>query len=225
MRDYHCYFESEKYYHVFNRGNSGENIFLNKDNYHFFLSKWIKYINPYATPLAYCLMPNHFHFLIKIKSPVHFTKRHKLIKGHSDSLTEIGLTNPQENINTVDTDINLLLEIQFKKLFSSYALAFNKQQNRHGSLFEKRFKRVIVDSDSYFSKLIHYIHNNPIHHHFRENYESWHFSSYRTLVSDKASLLDRDEVLEWFGGKKAFVDFHHSQINYNEIKDIAIDLK
>lgn len=68
MDHYHAPFIPGKYYHVLNRGNNRENVFLVDGNYRFFLEKWRKYVLPYLEILAYCLMPNHFHFLIKVKS-------------------------------------------------------------------------------------------------------------------------------------------------------------
>lgn len=56
------------YYHVYNRANGLENIFVEERNFDFFLDKWKLYINPIADSYAWCLMPNHFHFLVKIKS-------------------------------------------------------------------------------------------------------------------------------------------------------------
>lgn len=54
-------------YHVFNRGNNRENLFREERNYRFFMDLYRKYIVPTATTYAYCLMPNHFHFLLKIR--------------------------------------------------------------------------------------------------------------------------------------------------------------
>jgi putative transposase len=204
MRDYHAHLEIGNYYHIYNRGNNGENIFLKDENFDYFLSKWIKYIDPYSETFAYCLMPNHFHFLIRVDSKDCFVK-------------------PPGISKVQDPDINLILESQFKKLFSSYALAFNNQQSRHGSLFEKRFKRVLVDSDSYLSKIIHYIHNNPLHHGFADDFLSWKYCSYRSILSEQPTRVSRNEVLEWLGGKKGFIDFHKVNINYSDIKDVAID--
>jgi hypothetical protein len=121
------------------------------------------------------------------------------------------------------TTVNDFLEERFQRFFSSYAQAFNKQQNRTGSLFEKRFKRLLVNSDEYCIKLIHYIHNNPIHHHFVLDYHLWKFSSYNAMTSAKPTLLKRETVLEWFGGKERFIDFHRSNIDYGDIRDYLID--
>lgn len=63
MDQYHAPFVPGNYYHLLNRGNNKEDIFLTDDNYHYFLKKWRKYVLPYNEVLTYCLMPNHFHFL------------------------------------------------------------------------------------------------------------------------------------------------------------------
>lgn len=56
--------EPNKYYHLYNRSNNHELLFRNRDNYIYFLSKYRKYIAPFVNTLAYCLMPDHFHFSI-----------------------------------------------------------------------------------------------------------------------------------------------------------------
>lgn len=57
-----------KYYHIYNRSNNQEELFKNRDNYLYFLSKYRKYLEKYLLTLAYCLMPDHFHFLVHINA-------------------------------------------------------------------------------------------------------------------------------------------------------------
>lgn len=54
-------------YHIYNRAVGNEKLFLSSDHYAYFLDKWQTYITPYFSTYAYCLMPNHFHFLAKAK--------------------------------------------------------------------------------------------------------------------------------------------------------------
>ncbi|OGX83955.1 transposase [Hymenobacter coccineus] len=54
-------------YHIYNRGNNREPIFFNKDNYRYFLGKMRKHLLPHADVLAWCLMPNHYHWLVRVK--------------------------------------------------------------------------------------------------------------------------------------------------------------
>ncbi|MFK5981536.1 MAG: transposase [Flavobacteriaceae bacterium] len=62
------FLEEEYFYHIYNRGNNKQNIFFEKENYHYFIRLLEKYISPIAEIYSYCLLPNHFHLLIKIKS-------------------------------------------------------------------------------------------------------------------------------------------------------------
>lgn len=55
------------YYHIFNRGNNGINLFFENDNYRYFMQLYDRYIFPIADTYAWCLLKNHFHFLIRIK--------------------------------------------------------------------------------------------------------------------------------------------------------------
>ena len=56
--------QADTYYHIFNRGNDGENLFREPENYRYFLKLYLNHIEPIAATFAYCLLPNHFHLLI-----------------------------------------------------------------------------------------------------------------------------------------------------------------
>ena len=68
MQNYKAKLEPENYYHIYNRANGSEKLFLNEGNYLYFLQKYNFYISPIADTFAYCLMPNHFHFLVRVKT-------------------------------------------------------------------------------------------------------------------------------------------------------------
>ena len=68
MQQHEISLETECYYHVYNRGINGESLFREERNYHFFLGKYATYIEPVAETYAYCLLKNHFHLLIRIRS-------------------------------------------------------------------------------------------------------------------------------------------------------------
>ena len=54
-------------YHIYNQGNNRQKIFYNRDNYLFFLQKMNDYLLPYCDVLAWCLMPNHFHWMVYVR--------------------------------------------------------------------------------------------------------------------------------------------------------------
>ena len=60
-------FAQGHYYHIYNRGNNREDIFIQERNYRYFLRLYAKHIEPMADTYAYCLLRNHFHFLVRIK--------------------------------------------------------------------------------------------------------------------------------------------------------------
>ena len=56
------------YYHIYNRGTNGEVLFKHEKYYAEFLALYKEYIVPVVDTLAYCLMSNHFHWLIRVKN-------------------------------------------------------------------------------------------------------------------------------------------------------------
>jgi REP element-mobilizing transposase RayT len=55
------------YYHIFNRGINGEDLFRESRNYDYFLKLWALHVLPVADTFAYCLMRNHFHAAVRTK--------------------------------------------------------------------------------------------------------------------------------------------------------------
>jgi len=193
--------EPDKMYHVYNHANGSECLFRSEENYHYFLKKYAQYIHPVAETFAYCLMPNHFHLLIRIRPAAELLKLTK---------------NPPGFENLAG-----LVSRQFSHFFNAYAKAFNKQYNRRGGLFIDDAQRKLIDREDYYTKLIQYIHGNPVHHGFVPHPADWRHSSYNALVSTKNTLLPRLEILDWFGGLSAFRQFHEQNLD----KVIFTDLK
>ena len=184
--------ESGKSYHLYTHANGFENLFNTDENYRYFLQRYEYFIPSVADTFAYCLMPNHIHFLIRIK-------------------TEEQIISTFGKFQTFQK-LEARVSKQFANLFSSYTQAFNKMYVRNGSLFIPNFKRKEITDDSYFTQLIHYIHANPVHHGFVKNLADWRWSSYPLLLSENPSLLMREEVINWFGNKTEFEQFHQQAI-------------
>lgn len=49
-----------------------------------------------------------------------------------------------------------------RRLLTGYAITFNRRHERHGHLFENRYKSIVCDEDSYFQELVRCIHLNPL---------------------------------------------------------------
>ena len=185
------------YYHIFNRGNNRENIFREERNYYFFMQRYAKYIEPVADTYAYCLLQNHFHFLVRIKTEEE--QEEYFAKTQTPKVLEtFRVLEPSQ---------------QFSNLFNAYAKAFNKTYNRTGSLFEHPFGRVEVTTDAYFIQLIAYIHQNPQRHGFVDDFRDWPFSSFHALASEQQTRLQRDDVLDWFSGLEGFFAYHETEVD------------
>lgn len=191
--------EPEIMFHFYNHANGQENLFVNEGNYKHFLKKYDEYLSPVFDTFAYCLLPNHYHFLIRVKD------NEKLWKVYDPK----GIKKP------VGSELSHWLSHQVGNWQNSYTKAFNKQQRRMGSLFIPTFCRKQVDKPDYFLQVLHYIHLNPIHHNLVRDITDWPFTSYHTYLSRKESKLNREETISWCGGFQAFLDLHRKPIGEN----------
>jgi REP element-mobilizing transposase RayT len=198
--DYWQTFYENAYYHVYNRAIGTDLLFLGHDNYQFFLQKWQKYLSNYLDTYAYCLMSNHFHFIVKVKP----------IDDELKICVQEEGTVAARAFLVQEITFDAFLEDQFKRFFTSYAKAFNTQQNRHGSLFQKGFKRIQQTTYEQLLDKIAYVHHNPLHHNMSPFYNAWTYSSYPAYLSNKPTSLKREEGLLLFDGLKSFIDFHEN---------------
>ncbi|PAM92053.1 hypothetical protein B4N84_24880 [Flavobacterium sp. IR1] len=173
------FFEAGRYYHIYNRGNNKENIFIEEKNYFYFLEKVKKYIFPIADIYAYVLLKNHFHIVLRIRD------REDL---------------PEKFKNKI--------HLPFSNLFNSYSKSINKAYDRTGSLFQEHLQRNRIEDENYLKQVIVYIHLNPIKHKFAKCFETYLHSSYRSYLSVKPTSIDREFILNLFGDLENFKFCH-----------------
>ena len=126
--------------------------------------------------------------------------------------------NPK-NLPDIQNQEGLKLPYQyFSNLFNAYTQAFNKRYNRHGSLFEKNFKRKLINNENYLKQVLIYIHNNPVHHGFCEYPTEYAWSSYLSCISTKPTKLKRETVIDWFGDTANFKTVNNQKIEIIEIE-------
>ncbi|MDD3080200.1 MAG: hypothetical protein PHH37_14030 [Paludibacter sp.] len=192
--------EYGQFYHIYNHAVGGRDLFRIPDNYEYFLGLYDKYISSVADTYAWVLMKNHFHILVRINDFI--------------DITPDRVQNPVWGNNKIGTPSQ-----QFSKLFNSYAQAYNKYYETRGALFERPFKRKLIDNKYYLKQVILYIHNNPVHHGFCEYPDEYPWSSYLTCVSIKPTKLQREKVVGWFDGNASFKTTHNEKFNMNEMDD------
>lgn len=181
-------FATKEFYHLYNRGNSKQKIFLDTRDYKRFVSllfaanrkEKFNFVDfhkgkdlynrlpqqPLVAIGAYCLMPNHFHILV---SPL------------------------------VESGISIFMQ----KLSTGYAMYFNERYKRSGSLFQGKFKAQHADNDTYLKYLFSYIHLNPLKI-IRNN-----LVDTRSLRSSDILLLEKYEF-------SSFIDYYEKEKRIQE---------
>ena len=189
--------EEGKFYHIYNRGNNGENLFYNTGNYNYFLRKYDEYLSNYIDTYAYCLLPNHFHLLVSVKPKVL----------------------PFEKVEPLKN----LISFQFRKFFTSYSMSINKQEGRTGSLFQKNFKRKEIINTHYLTNLVFYIHANPQLHGIIDDFRMYPWSSYNSILINKPTKLNREDVINWFNDKENYKSYHAQKADLADIKKLILE--
>ena len=196
--------ETDKYYHIYNRGNNHEIIFREEKNYDYFLKRYNFYLSDYLKTLAYCLMPNHFHFVIKIK------------KAQNEETFEVpGTSNVLYNNPRKLSDI----EKAFKNFFISYSKSMNEAYNRTGSLFQAKYKKKEITSKEYLTQVFQYIHLNPVKSGLCKKCEEWKYSSYNVFIVNNPIEIEKNEVFELFDSRDNFIYCHNSKFTDKNIQD------
>lgn len=187
---------ADSYYHVYARGASRQEIFLESADYYMFLSLFRRYLSAedvkdsagmsYAKLyddiqlLSYCLMPNHFHLLLY---QVNEGAMQRLMRG----------------------------------VMTAYSRYFNKKYDRSGGLFETRYKASRISSDTYLMHITRYIHLNP------KEWREYPYSSLRFyLQAHDEDWVDEQPIVALFPSRESYGDF---VAKYEGIKDTLEQIK
>ncbi|KKT95151.1 MAG: hypothetical protein UW97_C0028G0001 [Parcubacteria group bacterium GW2011_GWA2_45_15] len=213
-------FVSGEYYHLYNRGNSKQEIFHDEEDYRRFVAllytcnsennfrmslvKESARKDPYlwergnqiVSVGAYCLMPNHFHLLITEKENGGVSKF-------------------------------------IQKLSTAYVMYHNIKYERTGGLFEGKFKSEHLDTDQYLKYIFSYIHLNPlklIQKDWKEvgtknkqaslnylgNYKYSSYLDFKGVKRKESVILDRKAYPDYFSSTKNFEREILDWINYKD---------
>lgn len=205
-------FVTGDYYHIYNRGNSKQIIFLDKQDHEYFINL-LKIMNtekrvmssrskkdndilendePIISIGAFCLMPNHFHILLK-----------------------------QEK----DKGISMYMQ----KISTAYVMYFNKKYKRTGGLFEGKFKSKYASADdAYLKYLFSYIHLNPLKI-INKNWKlskfdnaqyqfllQYPYSSFNEYALNKFDYINKKEFPDYFPTSEDFTKEMTSWIKLKE---------
>lgn len=174
-------FLPDQYYHLYNRGNNRRAVFFEPENYIYFLNGIRKYLLGYVEVIAYCLMPTHYHILVKVLRPEQTSEVLKTSEVLSNAMMRLGV---------------------------SYTKAINKRFDRVGALFQGQFQAKPVKSYKHLLTLCAYIHANPVKDGLAAAPEMWDFSNYLEWMELRnGTLVNREFIAENFGTPEEYGRF------------------
>ena len=173
-------FAPDNIYHVYNQGNNRQKIFYTTQDYITFLNLYKRLFSDHCATIAWCLMPNHFHFMIRTDEKCNARVRQGGI--YLDPVTN-----------------------SIRKLLSGYARIFNNQYQQTGSVFRQKTKAKCLSAipikpgsqymiQDYYVNCFHYIHQNPMVAKLTERLEDWDFSSFRDYAGLREGTLCQKDL-------------------------------
>jgi hypothetical protein len=223
------------YYHIYNRGVNGENIFIEERNYDLFLKLYEKHLSAVTDLFAYCMLRNHFHVNLRVKSEEEILETKRTFEKETIEKKTLRVSPAIGRLAKQDNNANPesgqlrkplgsgYVSDQFSNFFNAYAKTINKAYGRTGSLFQHPFGRVPITSDRQFWNVIAYIHQNPQKHKFVKDFRDWKYSSYGIILGDTKTSVNRSEVLRWFGNKEDYLELHKQWVSDAQSKWFAED--
>lgn len=210
-------FESGLYYHEIIKANSDSILFRDSDDKKFFLKKMCTFILPCCEILAYCILGNHVHLLLKPHPKEILSKLtlnlHLLdsklkasdLQDYLDHKIEMKLPLGEKNTSvSVHEQIRSCLK-SLKRSYDHYLL---KKYNASGYLWSRYKSTTLLPYPEDISRTIIYIHKNPVYHGMVHHPEDWSYTSIHEILAQQDKLVRSNEVIRWFGSISEFRACH-----------------
>lgn len=206
------------YYHIYNKGVNGENIFINSSDYEHFIRQSEIYILIVADIIAWSLVKNHFHFVVRIKKEDEIGYLNSKYSKSESMIQKWQTFKPnQKYSNFLKKPIPAN---QFQHLFNAYARWFNIKHDREDSLFIQNYKKIEVLNTKYLKNLIAYVHNNPVKHGFVEHHLEYPWTSFLHNSDSFNDIPSKKKFSSIFRSK---IDYEAYHSNFSESDESAID--
>lgn len=208
-------FYPQQLFHIYNQGNNRRKVFFTDENYQFFLWKMRAYLLPFGDLIAWCLMPNHFHWLFYVKrveitreelwlyaDQVEFVRR---MKKYGSKARAVDRAYTRKSSEQSKVSLNEAIGI----LQKAYARAINEEKGWTGSVFRKECKSKdgwidefitlnkpdgkldsrFLPGNGYAYQCLCYIHDNPEKAGLVKSNKEWLYSSARDYASLRKGTL------------------------------------
>lgn len=206
-------FACGQFYHIYNRGVAKQAIFNDTNDHLRMLSTFSFYLEkdvrirysfiqkeelnkmlskmptqPLVQICAYCLMPNHFHLILR-------------------QIVENGISE------------------FMRKTLNSYTRYFNTKNDRVGSIFQGKFKAVLVESDEQLLHLSRYLHLNAYVAELVKSISEYPWSSYKQYLNNESNRLCTPIDLSGVGNYREFVeDYAGYAVDLAHCKKLLLDI-
>jgi REP element-mobilizing transposase RayT len=179
-------FLPDQYYHFYNRGNNRQAVFFERENYLYFLRGIKKYVHGHVEIIAYCLMPTHYHILVRIKNQTSEIKTSEVLE--------------TSEVSSQGAPESKAVSLAMQKFGISYTKAINKRFSRVRALFQGQFQGKPIRQYNHLLNLCVYIHANPVKDGLVALPEDWEFSNYLEWMNlREGTLVNREFIEDNFG--------------------------
>ena len=207
MNNYHYPpFQPGTIYHVYNHANGFDDLFLRPHHFTKFLNKMKRRLEPVMEILAYCLLDNHFHFVIRCRPEgvvFDLAAKTRSVKGVPFVFPE--LLAPADRYH-------YFVNRQLTNFLIGYSKMFNSTANRRGSLFLKGTPRKVVSEHDYLLSVLRYVHLNAIKHGIVQHPDQWIHTSFHAFAGLDCTLdIPVTEIWDWYGGQANFERMHRDR--------------
>lgn len=162
-------FYENQLFHIYNQGNNKRQIFFSEDNYEFFLWKMRAYLLPFGDLIAWCLMPNHFHWQFYVRK---VNLKRQFLLEHADKVEwQRRVSKYGEKAHPVSRSwsrgVNTKKSIDLSEsigiLQGSNGRAINKSNNWSGRLFKDNCKA----KDGWINEFVTLTKNGKVDYRFK----------------------------------------------------------
>ena len=221
-------------------------MFFERDNYLYFLMGIQNYLCGSMDVLAYCLMPTHYHLLVRVKPQARQPQTSEFLK-NSEVLAAASIQQQTSEVfktSEVSAAVSAAaasrqVSLAMQKFGISYTKAINKRFGRVGALFQGQFHLYLrywrrqgkpIRNYAHLLSLCVYIHANPVKDGLVALPEDWEYSNYLDWIGLRSgTLLDREFIQEHFGSpaeyKSLVLDYLRTRSLPEEVGKYILDLE
>lgn len=152
------FLKKNTYYHIYNRGCNKQRLFFCEKDFGRYWNTIQRYLEkfPHIRIHVWCILPNHFHFLLSEVGEEESGLKSGLESAAADQISDF-----------------------MRKIQQSYAMYFNAKyadsikQGRKAPVFEGNFKDKIITDEEYLARVAYYIRHNALKHGLVDDSKDW----------------------------------------------------